>query len=87
MSQFEDLVIQNLGEIKETISDIQEKTTDLCSRHAVVEEKVKNLEGDWKEHINEEIQVELRKRDNKWKVPAIVFGAISSIAIIVNFFK
>lgn len=87
MTQFEELVIQNLGEIKEQLADVQSKTTDLCSRHAVVEEKVKNLEGDWKEHINTEIQTELRKRDNKWKLPAIIFGAIASIATIVNFFK
>lgn len=87
MERFEELVIQNLGEIKDALSDVQNKTSDLCTRHGIVEEKVKNLEIDWKTHINEEIQTELRKRDNKWKIPAIIFGGIASIATIVNFFK
>jgi len=87
MSEWEDLVIQNLGEIKETTQQTQLSVTDLCERTGVVEEKVKNLETNWKEHINSEIQVELRKRDNKWKIPAIIFGAIASVATVVNFFK
>lgn len=87
MNDFEQLVIQNLGDIQETCTKTQESVTDLCSRTGVVEEKVKNLEADWKTHINNEISAELRKRDNRWKLPTIIFGAIASVATIINFFK
>ena len=87
MSEFEDLVIQNLGEIKESLADVQSKTTDLCTRHSVVEEKVKTLETSWKTHLNEEVQSELRKSENKWKLPAVIASCVSTISMLVAIFK
>ena len=87
MTQFEDLVIQNLDEIKTTIADIQTKTTDLCVRSTVSEKDIADLKDNWKSHINSEIQKELVKRENKWKITAVIFGSISAIATIVNYFR